>query len=137
MNKKILTVLIAIFLINFSLSLYIQIKDSQSLPICGINIASSCNQVTESSYSTVLGIKNTTIGIVVFPLLAIFMLVYYKIRKKYLKSIGSLILACSAIFALRLIYIQFFVLREICKFCIIIDTLTILSFLIFYYSKDR
>lgn len=136
MKKRILVILIAIFLINFSLSLYIGIKDSQVLPICGINIASSCNQVTESSYSTFLGIKNTLIRIIIFPLLAIYFLYYYLTKKKYLKNLGIIILSFSTIYALRLLFIQFFVLKEICRYCLIIDTLTIASLIIFYIYKD-
>lgn len=136
MNKKILSILIIIFIINFSLSLYLQVKESQALPICGINLNSGCNSVGQSIYAQIFGIKLTLIGIFSFPILAILILLNYKKKIKHLEKLLTFILLVSGIFAARLLFIQFFVLKEICKYCLVIDTLTIASLVMFYFSKD-
>lgn len=80
-----------------------------------------CQEVKSSIYGSILGIKVSIIGLAAFSaLLAIF------IFMDYYPHIPKLFLASNilgAIMALYFLYIQFFVLKAVCSFCLFSDTL--------------
>lgn len=137
MKKKYIFVILAvIMLINIALSIYINVEKNSGTAICFAN-GGGCGYVQESAYSVVLGIPLTTLGIVFFAILAVsFLFRAFKFGKKKFRKfviiLSSMIVSGSILFALWLLHVQFNILGQICTYCLWIDSLTILSGIIFF-----
>ncbi|MFN7990538.1 MAG: vitamin K epoxide reductase family protein [Candidatus Micrarchaeia archaeon] len=84
-------------------------------PLC--IIGKSCDLVIRSRYASTFGIPNTVLGIAYYALL----LVPPSAYAQYAPAIPLVILAVSAVasvFSAYLVYIQAFVLKEWCDYCI-------------------
>jgi uncharacterized membrane protein len=130
-NIKILgIVLIALILFEIVFSGFMSYKDLKKKPNVCI-LGSSCDSVQNSSYGQIFGIKLPFIAIFAFILL---LAVYFISPKLFL--IGS---SFGALGSAYLISIQFFVLKEICTNCMIIDAAMLLIFFLsilnFRYRK--
>ena len=96
----------------------------------------SCTIVQTSDYETTFGIKNAHIGLIAFPILILLTLFELKKSNKYTKSLLKLGLMFGSIFAIYFLYIQFFILNALCKYCLTIDIATLASLgLIFIKTK--
>ncbi|MEM4719243.1 MAG: vitamin K epoxide reductase family protein [Candidatus Pacearchaeota archaeon] len=115
--------LIAVLLLSlaFILSFYIDLSPKEKICL----IEHKCNNVLASKYSEIFGIPLTKYALFFFPL-AIISLIYFLIKEKrnfYLE----LFIHGLSIFALYFIFLQIFVLKQICPFCIVIDISVIIS----------
>lgn len=138
MRKKIFWMLIIFFSINLILSIYLEFRDlNTAIPICGISNENGCLDITKSDYAYTFGIKNTILGIAASMLFIILTIKYYIRPHKHLRLVKNISLAVAMIFALRFLYIQFFILKEICPYCLIIDALTVASFFVFYFETKN
>jgi uncharacterized membrane protein len=93
---------------------------------CG-GVQTTCYAVQTSQYEKTFGIKNAYIGLVVFSLLAILTFIHIIKPSKYKKQLIALGIIGGALFALYFLYLQFFVLDAICKYCMVIDIGMLLS----------
>jgi len=130
MKYKILLILFAIALIT---SVLLSFADSSS--ICNVN--GSCSKVAGSEYSKLVGVNNSYFGIIIFLFLTI--LTFSEIRKprkikRFVINTGVVIGTPVALFFL---YLQQFVLKEYCKYCLIIDISILVALLIIVYSWKR
>ncbi len=139
MRKKVYIILMIFFAINLILSSYLEFKDSnENAGICNISPGTTnCSTVQQSQYAYTLGLKNTTLGIAFSILFMVLTTIYYKNPHKHLKVLKNFLLFFAAFFAVRFIYIQFFILKQICPYCLIVDTLTVANFLIFYFETKN
>jgi uncharacterized membrane protein len=116
-------ILILIFsLIGFSFSLYLYYLNTLDSSLCSFG---GCNSVLKSKFSKTFGINNFLLGIFYFLIIGV--LVYLN-KEKFLKILSIL----GAFFALYFIIIMFFVLKEICYYCLIIDFSAIMIFILSY-----
>jgi uncharacterized membrane protein len=122
MQIKILILIFA--LIGFFLSIYLYLY-SQNASFC---IAGGCNNVLNSKFSKTLGINNSLLGIFYFLVAGI--LAYFN-QEKILKFISIF----GAIFAVYLIFIMLFILKEICYYCLIVDFTSVIIFIILFFIK--
>jgi uncharacterized membrane protein len=137
MRKQVYVLLILLFSINLALSLYLEFKDFNlsETGICNLVPGKTdCSTVQNSEYSYTIGLKNTTIGIIFSTLFIVLTTFYYKHRHANIKLAKNILLAFASLGALRFIYIQFFVIKQICPYCLIIDILTLISFVVFYFE---
>lgn len=96
----------------------------------------SCNIVNTSKYEKTFGIKNAHLGLIAFPILSL--LAFFELRKsrKYQKKLLHLGIIVGSIFAIYFLYIQFFVLKALCKYCLVVDIGVLISLgLIFVEEK--
>lgn len=105
---------------------------------CG-GINNGCYVVNTSQYETIFGIKNSHIGIVVFLTLITFTLCKLFLNKKlllneYIINFGIFI---TFLFSIYFFYIQIFVLKLICKYCMVIDIGAIINFGILLLWKEN
>jgi len=115
-------ILILIFsLIGFSFSLYLYLNRSDS-SFCAF---SGCNYVLTSEFSKTLGFDNSILGIFYFLIVGI---LNYLNKEKFLKILSI----AGAIFALYLIFVMLFILKEICYYCLIVDLSAIIIFVLSY-----
>ncbi|GBD34810.1 Vitamin K epoxide reductase [bacterium HR35] len=95
---------------------YIGIKNNS--PFCFPD--SSCDFVLKSKYSKFLGLPVALWGVFYFG--GVLILNFFEKFKVLLKIVSSL----GLIFALYLIYLQVFVLKSFCLYCLLADTSAIL-----------
>jgi len=117
--KKILILIFSLIGFSFSLFLYLNRPDSSFCTFSG------CNTVLTSKFSKTLGIDNSLLGVFYFLLVGA---LAYLNKEKFLKILSVI----GAIFALYLIFVMLFVLKEICYYCLIVDLSAIIILVLSY-----
>jgi uncharacterized membrane protein len=127
-------VLLALLALGLAIGGYLSyVKLSNTSPVC-IGDSSSCETVQNSVYAYLLGIPVAYLGFLSYLALAAFWMV--KIRnwghQGYWATLGFFGLALfGTIFSAYLTYVEFFILREICQWCVasalVITLLAVLS----------
>lgn len=108
--------------------------------VCLVGDSTSCSNVQNSQYGSILGIKISLLGLMAFILLFI---VYLgaTLNKKYKDNFYEIFLVGVVIGTLASIYfifLQLFVLKTICINCMLIDSaMIILAILVFINHKKR
>jgi uncharacterized membrane protein len=138
-NKRLIYALIAVaMLINLVLSIVIQSQKSakesgvRTLGEC-FDGTGGCATVQMSYYARTLGISNPYYGIVFFALWA---LMFYAMSLpskaalhisswKQLHMFLAVSLIAGALFSIWLLYVQFFILRTTCIYCLWVDAIMI------------
>jgi uncharacterized membrane protein len=103
--------------------------------ITGINAmcgsSGGCATVTASRYSVINGIDVPQIGVV--GNLALLAILYFENRISFLQKNGTLVFFAFALagfaFTLWLIYLEIFVLKAFCPFCVTAQSMMILTFI--------
>ncbi|MBS3087193.1 vitamin K epoxide reductase family protein [Candidatus Pacearchaeota archaeon] len=121
MKYKILLTLLIISL-TFSILLAFTPIDK----ICGEE-TSSCSIVQNSEYKKTLGINNSILGIITFSILIAITIFHIRNPRKNTKIFLALTLFFSTIGAIHFIYLQVFIIKALCPYCMIIDVSTILA----------
>jgi uncharacterized membrane protein len=119
MKTKILILFFS--LIGFFVSMYLYLNRIDS-SFCAFG---GCNSVLNSKFSKILGIDNSLLGIVYFSIATV---LAYLNKDKFLK----ILLVAGAIFALYLIIVMLFILKEICYYCLAVDLSAIIIFIIIF-----
>ncbi len=92
----------------------------------------ACSSVTSSPYSVINGIDVPVIGAV--GNLALLLVLFFENRNSFLQNNGALVFFAIALagfaFVLWLIYLEVFVLKALCPFCVSAQTVMILIFII-------
>lgn len=100
-------------------------KFSNSKIICSFG---NCNVVQNSEYSTLLGIPVALFG--VFYYFLIFSLIFYKKNKVLL-----LATALGFLYSMYLTYLEIFVVKAICQWCVISASIATMSFIIVVFKR--
>jgi len=133
MNRPKYTTLLLFFTIAFIASFILAFVSLEKA--CGISSA-TCNAVQTSGYESTAGIKNSALGIIAFSILGLITLFHIKKptkRKKQIIFVGTVISSAIAIYFL---YLQFFVIKAICKYCMIADASILLNLGIVLFWKE-
>ena len=117
--KKILILIFSLVGFSFSLYLYLNKPNEQ---LCVFN---SCNNVLSSKFSKTAGIDNSLLGIFYFLITGF--LAYFS-KETFLKIFSVV----GVFFAFYFVFVMFFILKEICYFCLIIDFCAIIIFILIY-----
>ena len=119
-----------IFLILFIISLLASLTLSLS-PIEAIcNLEKGCSVVRHSEYNFTFGIKNSHYGTVIFAFLSLLTFLYLKKPTKNKRKIITIAIIIGSIIALYFIYLQQFILKAYCEYCMVVDVSILLAFLI-------
>jgi len=104
--------------------------------ICGTD-PSSCTKVTTSKYQTTLGVSNSYIGIGAFTLLIL--LTVFHMRDPTLLKAKIIRIATSvvAIGAAYFIFLQVFILKAFCKYCMVVDIGSLLAVIFVYFYAEQ
>lgn len=100
-------------------------KFSNSKIICSFG---NCNVVQNSEYSTLLGIPVSLFG--GFYYFLIFSLIFYKKNKVLL-----LATALGFLYSMYLTYLEIFVIKAICQWCVISASIATMSFIIVVFKR--
>ncbi|MCL5016308.1 MAG: vitamin K epoxide reductase family protein [Patescibacteria group bacterium] len=109
--------------------------------VCGaVSSLSKCNLVANSSFSSIYGVPVALLGLL-FYLAVFFGTAFYFWRGRNNHLLRWLIILAGAglIFSLYLLYVQAFILKAFCQYCLASDILTIAIFigLLVQYKKDK
>lgn len=99
-------------------------------PIC----TGSCDLVTTSKYAYMFGIKNSIFGSIIFLILSTVTYSHIKKPTKTKKMIINLGILVGSLLAMYFVYLQYFVLKSFCKYCLIVDSSLIISLIILLIS---
>ncbi len=113
-------IIIALSLIAFVISFYLYFQGKNIG--CVLN---GCNNVLSSPYSKVLGIDNSLLGMFYFFIVGLLVIIN---KENIFKVISSF----AFLYALYLIFVMFFVLKELCYLCLAVDLSAIIIFFTIY-----
>lgn len=133
-NKAKYIILLTIFIIAFICSgilTFVSVEEA-----CG-GIQTTCYAVQTSQYETTFGIKNAHMGLVAFSIMAILIFLHLKQPTKNKKQIIKIGIILGSIFALYFLYIQFFVIDALCKYCMVIDIGMLINLGIITFWKEK
>lgn len=130
-KNKILLIIFAICLISSSILAFMPVNK-----ICGDQV-SSCSIVQHSKYESTLGINNSYFGVIAFTLLIFLLISNSRKPEDYKKLILNIVITASAIAAIYFIYLQLFIIKAICPYCMIVDTGAIAALAIILVTRKN
>lgn len=122
-----------IFLFVFVISLLssIVLYSNSLTGIC--DPGKGCDVVNGSVYGSTLGIKNSVHGIFIFSFMIILTLFHMKKPNKHTRRILHLAIIIGSAIAIYFLYLQIFVIKVICSFCILVDIGLLVSLIFMIY----
>ena len=131
MKYKIIT---GLFVVMFVISLILSIQGIPSF--CREN--EGCDIVKTSHYAQTFGINNANYGVVIFAFLTLISILQSKKPTNNKKLFLQIAVIIGTLISIRLIYIQAFIIKAYCTYCIIVDIAMILTLpLIFLLSEKE
>ena len=124
--------LLFIFIVCFIASAILSFIPAEEA--CG-GTQTSCYAVSHSGYEDTIGIKNSYLGLIAFGILAIILLSHMDKPKKYKQILLTIGIICGSIFAIYYLYLQIFVIKALCKYCIVIDSGILISLILLFAWK--
>lgn len=134
MSKTKYILLITLFILSFLASAVLSFIPAEKA--CG-GVQTTCYVVQTSEYEKTLGVNNSYFGLIAFPILLILTFSHIKTPKKYKKQMIFLGIFGGALFAIYFLYLQFFVIKALCKYCMIVDIGALLSLSIISLWKEK
>ncbi|MFH0808759.1 MAG: vitamin K epoxide reductase family protein [archaeon] len=127
-------ILLTLFTISLVFSILLAVTPTDQL--CGEE-TSSCSIVQNSDYTNTLGINNAILGITAFTILIITTLLHIKYPKRKTKIFLAITLLFSTIGAIHFIYLQLFIIKALCPYCMTIDIATIAALIILITKNEN
>lgn len=136
-NKNLVWIISAFSLAGFLDASYLAIKHYQGAPVI-CSIIEGCDKVTASVYSTLGGIPVAFLGVFYYFLILLLAVSYLSNgNEKRFKTLMGISLA-GFLASLWFVYLQIFVIKAICLYCMasaFISTAIFLLFLILTFKK--
>ncbi len=126
-------ILLTLFTISFIFSILLAFTPTEK--ICG-GETSSCSIVQNSKYKETLGVNNSLLGIVAFLVLIITTISHILKPRRRKKIFLTVCILISTIAAIHFIYLQIFIIKALCPYCMVIDVSTILALAILITKKE-
>ena len=114
-------------MLGFATSVYLSVYKSLGIAI-PCTLTHGCDTVLSSKYSMFLGVPLANWGIVFFSgiIIAALLANHYQIWKKLL----TLGLSLGSVASLIFLSLQFFVIKQVCQYCLVTDVLTVILLII-------
>jgi len=129
MQPHLVTSLTVLSILGIIDSIYLFYKHKRKQPLaCPLN--TDCNAVMNSKWSTTFGIRNELFGAIYYLIILIGAFVLYY---NYISMIHYILIAFSSLallFSAFLMYLQKYIIKEYCFYCIISAILTFLIFIV-------
>lgn len=87
------------------------------VPPC--TIISGCEKVTTSPYSIILGVPMALMGVVYYLAVILALVLYLDMRRDWIIKWTARVTAFGFVFSLWLVYLQLFVIKAICQYCML------------------
>lgn len=134
MSKTKYVVLIAIFFLSFVASAVLSFVPAEQA--CG-GTQTTCYVVQTSEYEKTLGINNSYFGLLAFPILSILALSYMRKKKDYKKNLIIVGILLGSAIAIYFLYIQIFVIKALCRYCVFVDVGALISLVLIFSWKEK
>ena len=133
-------------LIGFLDSFYLTVKHYLNSPL-NCSVLAGCDKVTASAYSSIYGIPVSLLGVIFYILLFIlfFTFLFLPVQNlaKKQKIVRFIVFAgfLGVVFSAWLLFLQIFIIKALCLYCIISDTaaaiIFVLSLILFFRYKEK
>ncbi len=129
-------ILLILSLIALTSSLILSFSPASEVCVIG-ETGGGCSAVHNSHYNYTLGVQNSHYGVAIFLILSIMIYSQIKNPTKNKRNYIHTAIILGSVIALYFLYIQQFVLRDYCTYCLIVDASLLISLLIIAkYWKD-
>ena len=140
-SKKIKIILFSFLLlaaIGIGDSLYLTKKHYAQQYTCSFLETNNCESVLTSSYSTIYDIPIALIGAIYYLIIFASSLIYLNKKSNIARKLLIFLPALAFAYSAYLLYLQFFVLRSICQYCLVsVATSTIIFILSLIFAKSK
>ncbi|MBL8029767.1 MAG: vitamin K epoxide reductase family protein [Candidatus Doudnabacteria bacterium] len=120
-------ILVIFSTLALAVSVYLSVAKAMSISV-PCDITGGCESVLSSKYSEIMGVPLSTVGIVYFSLILVTALLANHYRKA--QKALTWFLAAGSLGSLVFLFLQFFVIRAVCQYCLLTDLTTILMFIL-------
>jgi uncharacterized membrane protein len=128
-NRRMVFGLLAVAPLGFLDATYLSVEHFlNKVPPC--SITHGCEAVTTSPYALVFGIPMAVLGAVYYLAIILGLVYYLDSRKSAVLKAVSGFTAFGFLFSLYLVYLQLFVIRAICQYCMLSALSSTLLFII-------
>lgn len=86
---------------------------------CGVGIFANCGEVLGSKYATFEGIPISMLGAAYYLSIILALVVFFKTKRWFLKKYMIAASFFAFLFSLYLVYLQLFIVRAICPYCML------------------
>ncbi len=135
MQRKLNYLVILLGIVGLVDSAYLTYEHFQTNTL-GCPIFGGCNEVLRSQYSEILRIPTSLLG-VIYYLTLIFVSILILFKKADLLKLLVLITFFGFLFSMWLVYLQLFVIKNICAYCLFSALLSTLIFIITFIHYQR
>lgn len=123
-HKHDIITILAVFAL--CVSVYLSVAKALSIAV-PCNITGGCETVLNSKYSNFWGVPLSTWGVVYFSLIIVSSLLANHYQKA--RTALKVFLGAGAFGSLVFLFLQFFVIKALCQYCLVTDILTVVMFL--------
>ena len=120
--------------VGFLVSSYVWYKHSFKKEKLVCTIGNDCAKVIDSKYGKVFGVPSSIIGIFYFGFIFVVGLMYFLFPEFFILNyvfLGKIIITgIAALFSIYSIFLQFFILKELCEYCLSLSVLGIAIFVV-------
>lgn len=127
-------ILLPIFIVCFIASAILSFIPAEEA--CG-GTETGCYAVNTSEYTNTIGIKNSYFGLIAFGSLIVLTTSQMRKPKKYKKILITIGIIAGSLFAVYYLYLQIFVIKALCKYCIVIDSGILLSLILLFTWRQK
>ncbi len=129
------TAVIALSVLGIILSAYLTYLHFTEGQAAFCSEGSECDQVRQSDFAAMLGIPVALFGILGYALIIVFTLISISRKRRWL---FLYILALGGVtFSAYLTYVELFVIKAICKYCVVLALIMTAIFLILLFGKHE
>ncbi|MBS3086694.1 vitamin K epoxide reductase family protein [Candidatus Pacearchaeota archaeon] len=96
-----------------------------------------CDVVNSSVYGKTLGVSNSLIGIFIFSFMIALTLFHIKRPNKHARKVIHLAIILGSAVAIYFLYLQVFVIKVICNFCILVDIGLLVALVFMFYLWEH
>lgn len=122
-------ILLIIFLVSLASSIMLSIYNNDpNSTFC--NTDGGCKSVQNSKYGYLFGVSNSLYGVFIFTALSLLTFAHIKNPKPSRKLVINSAAAVGFLIAFYFIFLQVFILKAFCKFCLVIDAGMIMAFVL-------
>ena len=96
-----------------------------------------CDVVNSSTYGKTFGVSNSLYGIFIFSFMILLTAFHMKKPNSHTRKILHLTIIIGSAVAVYFLYLQLFVIKAICNFCILVDISLLISLGFMFYLWDH
>ncbi len=122
-------IFLVISLIGFLNATYLTAKYFLKTPI-NCYLSGGCEKVTTSQYATVYGIPIALLGSIYYLIIFVLVFIYFDTKNQRALKFAAWLTFIGLFVSLALLYLQFFVIKAICTYCVASAIDSILLFII-------